>query len=126
MKSSRLKPVIVILFIGVILASLLFNITITSNNVSASDNSKAQHFTATLREGAITSTREGFPVYDVIFVKQDGTVFDYYGGGTWVNNIYTHMRSNALDIYTKGRIGSNYAIDMNDNGDIISIKGMGF
>jgi hypothetical protein len=126
LKSSRLKPLIIILFMGVIMASLLFSITITPNNVSASDNSKVQHFTAVLRDRSIISTKDGYPVYDVIFVKQDGTVFDYYGGSIWVNTIYNHMHSNALDIYTKGQLDRSYEIDMDASDNIVNIKGEGF
>jgi hypothetical protein len=127
-KASRLLFA-VILFFFVIITILMLSSHDTSSNVttaSATDNQQTQHFTAMLHDRAVTSTKEGYPIYDVIFIKQDGTVFDYYGGDTWTDNVYTHTHDNAIDIYTKGQTDANYAIDMDNSGNIVLIKGVGF
>ena len=128
-KSSKILPFICLCFLAVVMIGLLIlglQYTHSDTTANAADNSQTQHFTAMLHDRIVVSTKDGYPVYNVIFIRQDGAVFDYYGSNDYVNSGDNHMQKNALYIYTKGQIGANYAIDMDNNGNIVAIKGMGF
>jgi hypothetical protein len=122
-KSKKLAFPLFMVFLGILFISLLH---VDEGKISAADNNQVQHVQVRVYEKNVISTDTGYPVYNILFVKQNNESFDYSGGSSYINTYYPgNHRGNAMSIYTKVITDNNYTLDIDNNGNIVALDGVG-
>ena len=116
-------------WLGITILLVLIAISCSGCESTASNDTIVEntHVQARVCEKSVGSTKEGLPVYSIMFIKQNGEVFNYCGGGDALvirfnGAIY---KTNAMTVYAMVIKDKDYMLEMNSDGYIVTIDGVG-